>query len=279
MRPKAQGENTPEAQPEHAQKTRDPLYWEPEEAMPAAAELSPELSQKTAHRPASLGPAEPGEGLARARELCRCAAAFSARGWCQATSGNFSLCLSRDPLRLLITPSGLDKGALAPEQLLVVGPDGAVVDGGAAERGATPSAETLLHCAVVETARAGAVLHTHSVAATLLGEHFLPRGRLTLSGYEMQKGITGVGSHRAAVEGPVLANSQDVPTLAVELRRLLAGRPELCGLLLAGHGLYAWGASLAEARRHVEAFEFLFECVARRTPFASYPVDPTPGGP
>ncbi|MET1163044.1 MAG: class II aldolase/adducin family protein, partial [Pseudoxanthomonas sp.] len=30
--------------------------------------------------------------------------------------------------------------------------------------------------------------------------------------------------------------------------------------LIDGHGLYAWGRDMAEARRHLEAFEFLFHC-------------------
>jgi methylthioribulose-1-phosphate dehydratase len=35
------------------------------------------------------------------------------------------------------------------------------------------------------------------------------------------------------------------------------------GFLLAKHGLYTWGRDLAEARRHIEIHEFLFEVVAR----------------
>jgi methylthioribulose-1-phosphate dehydratase len=34
----------------------------------------------------------------------------------------------------------------------------------------------------------------------------------------------------------------------------------LSGYLIAGHGLYAWGRDLAEARRHLEAFEFMLAC-------------------
>ena len=36
-------------------------------------------------------------------------------------------------------------------------------------------------------------------------------------------------------------------------------------MLVAGHGLYTWGRDLAEAERHVEVFEFLFEVVERAT--------------
>jgi len=114
------------------------------------------------------------------------------------------------------------------------------------------------------------VLHVHSVANTLLGEHFAGLGGFTLRGYEMQKGISGVTTHEAAVFVPVLANSQDIPRLGDEVAKLLAAHPALWGFLLAGHGLYTWGSSLDEAKRHVEIFEFLFECAARRTPFRPF---------
>lgn len=213
-----------------------------------------------------------------AEELCRAVSAFHARGWCLGTSGNFSVRLegsrppAGDPLRLLITPSGLDKGRLEPEDLLVVGTDGQPVDGAAGR----PSAETLLHTTAALQAGAGATLHTHSVAATLLGEHYLPAGGLTISGYEMLKGLAGIDTHEAAVHVPVLPNSQDMRALAGRMREELSRRPGLAGLLLAGHGLYTWGATLDEARRHVEIFEFLFECLARRTTFSPFPAPVLP---
>jgi len=208
----------------------------------------------------------PADLRAQADALCRTIAQFHARGWCLGTSGNFSLRLGRRPLRLLITPSGLDKGRLRPEELLVVGADGRPVEG----HDGQPSAETLIHLAVVEAADAGAVFHTHSMAATLLGERFLPRGGFTLRGYEMLKGLAGTTTHEAAVWVPVLANSQDMEELAGRVRGVLRDLPGLAGLLLAGHGLYTWGAGIEEARRQVECFEFLFECAARRTTFAPF---------
>jgi len=200
--------------------------------------------------------------LPAARRLAEVVRGLAARGLCPGTGGNFSLCLDRDPLRLLMTPSGANKGRLEGEDLLLVGPDGGVVDGS----GGRPSAEALLHVTLVETTGAASVLHTHSVANTLLGEHFLPRGGFRITGYEMLKGLRGITSHEALVQVPVLANSQNMIALAGGIRRTVEATPEIRGLLLAGHGLYAWGDSLEEAERHVEIFEFLFECVLRRTP-------------
>jgi methylthioribulose-1-phosphate dehydratase len=210
---------------------------------------------------------------ALAAELAAVVAECHARGWCRGTAGNFSAVLRRRPLILLITPSGADKGGLGAGDLLAVGGDGLPVSGfedarpGPARR---PSAETALHCAIVQTLGAGAVLHTHSVAATLLGEHFLERGGLRIRGYEILKGLRGIATHAAETYIPVLANSQDMDELAGGMRALAAGTPGLHGLLLAGHGLYTWGEDLAEARRHLEILEFLFEVVARKTRFAAF---------
>ena len=198
--------------------------------------------------------------------LCQVVRELAAQGWCQGTGGNFSATLSREPLRLLITRSGLHKRHLEPEGLMIVGPGGRAADGEVAK----PSAEAALHAVIVERTGAASVLHVHSVANTLLGEHFAERGGFTLRGYEMLKGLEGIATHEAEVFMPVLRNSQDMPALAEELDRLLAERPEAHGFLLAGHGLYTWGASLDQAHRHVEILEFLFECVARRTAFEHY---------
>jgi methylthioribulose-1-phosphate dehydratase len=200
------------------------------------------------------------------KALCRTVAELAAQGWCQGTGGNFSVTLDREPLCLLITRSGVHKRHLAPEHLMVIGPEGRPVDG---ETG-RPSAEALLHARIVEATGAGSVLHVHSVSNTLLGEHFADRGGFVLRGYEMLKGLEGITTHEAEVFVPVLRNSQDMPALADEVGGLLAERSGLHGFLLSGHGLYAWGASREQAHRHVEIFEFLFECAARRTRFEPF---------
>jgi len=203
---------------------------------------------------------------AQREDLCRVVAELAAQGWCQGTGGNFSVTLEREPVRLLITRSGVHKRHLTPDDLMLVGPRGRAVAGETAQ----PSAEAALHAVIVPATGAGAVLHVHSVPNTLLGEHFLKQGGFALRGYEMLKGLEGVTTHEAEVSVPVLRNSQDMDGLAEEVERLLAARPGLRGFLLAGHGLYAWGDSLAQAHRHVEIFEFLFECAARRARFAPF---------
>ena len=199
---------------------------------------------------------------ALAQQLSETMAAIHRRGWCDGTGGNFSCVLQRQPLELLMAPSGVDKGSVAAEQLIVVDASGTVLRGDC-----RASAETQLHLALVESCGAGAVLHTHSQAGTLLSQHYGPKespahpntdvAYLCLHDLEMLKGLEGIPSHASRIAIPVLANDQD-------LHRLRAtAEPHLCqapyGLLIAGQGLYAWGQDVATARRHLEILEFLME--------------------
>lgn len=200
------------------------------------------------------------EGLSR--ELCEIGREFHARGWSLGTSSNYSLVLGRDPLRLLITTSGRDKSQLTPDELILVDCDGKPAEPHAGK----PSAETLLHCVLAQDPGVGAVLHTHSVWSTILSDVFHTSGGFEIQGYEMLKGLAGVTTHEHRQWVEIFENTQDIPALADELARRLgdASRPLSHGLLLRRHGLYTWGADLAEARRHVEIFEFLFEVLGRR---------------
>ncbi|MCU0529305.1 MAG: methylthioribulose 1-phosphate dehydratase [Cyanobium sp. Prado107] len=200
--------------------------------------------------------------LELACELSATMAAIHRRGWCDGTGGNFSCVLQHAPLRLLMAPSGVDKGAVRPEELIVVDGQGGLVRG----KGRA-SAETLLHLAIVTETGAGAVLHTHSQAGTLLSQHHSPAaagapGSLRLEDLEMLKGLEGITSHATVVDVPVLANDQDLQRLSAAARPYLANAPH--GLLIAGHGLYVWGTDLAMARRHLEIHEFLLEQHWRR---------------
>ncbi len=175
------------------------------------------------------------------------------QGWCPATGGNFSVRI--DAKHAWVTASGKHKGALTPEDLLQVDLKGVVI--GSEKR---PSAETLLHMALYGLdADIGAVLHTHSVSSTVLSR--LVDGEvLTLRGYEMQKSLSGNTTHDAEAVIHVFDNTQDMPELAAKLHQRWLQCPLQWGFLVRGHGLYAWGRDMAEARRHLEGLEFLFAC-------------------
>ncbi len=209
------------------------------------------------------------------------------KGMAQGTGGNFSTVIQSHPLRLLMSPSGVDKGTVEPDALIEVDDAGQVVAG----QGAA-SAETLLHLELIATAGAKAVLHTHSIVGTLLSmpsvERLIeragelsgdllaaqPRRQLTFSGYEMLKGIEGVKTHESVVALPIVENSQDMRLLSQTVRQLLREQPGLYGFLVAGHGLYVWGDSLFQARRHLEIFEFLMELTYRQLALSSGPALP-----
>ncbi len=190
-------------------------------------------------------------------ELCATARGCYSRGWVPATSGNFSV---RWGSRIAITPTGLDKGMLVPADLLEIDMNGSVLGG----RG-RPSAETSLHTVIYrERAHARAILHVHTIWNTLLSGRFESVGHVRLAGYELLKGLAGVATHNHTEQVPIIANTQEYGELADDLGRVLREHPEAHGVLLSRHGLYTWGESVAEARRHLEALEFLFEVEGRR---------------
>ena len=195
------------------------------------------------------------ELIATGREFYTC-------GWSLATSSNYSVVVNREPLRLLLTGSGFDKGRLTPNQFVIVDGDGKRLD----DSQPKPSAETRLHTVLAKTVGAGSVLHTHSIWATVLSERHASAGVLELAGYEMIKAFAGITTHENRVRIAIVPNTQDIDALASRLEvRLQAGDPDLRhGFLMAGHGLYTWGKDIPEARRHIEACEFLFEVYARK---------------
>lgn len=194
-------------------------------------------------------------GAALAAESAR----FAARGWMPGTAGNLSVTLARDPLRLAVTASGLDKGELTPSDIVLVDANGVGVvgEGGSEQR---PSAEAGLHARIAARAGAGAAIHVHALAA-VTAAHVWPGG-VVLRDLEMLKGI-GHSAHGEEVVIPVVENSQDMVALGDAFEALYrpatALRRDVPALIVAGHGIYAWGADLRESRWHLEIIEGLLQ--------------------
>jgi methylthioribulose-1-phosphate dehydratase len=179
------------------------------------------------------------------------------KGWCPATGGNMSLRL--DDQHCLVTESGKDKGGLTETDFLLVETGTNHVPSGR-----TPSAETGLHTLIYRLyLQIGAVLHTHSVNATVLSRVERSDG-LLLQGYEMQKSLSEQNTHLDSVVIPIFDNDQDIPRLAARVAAYAEVTPLQYGFLVRGHGLYCWGRQVAEARRHLEGLEFLFQCELQR---------------
>lgn len=175
------------------------------------------------------------------------------RGWSPATSSNYSARLTS--AEALLTVSGKHKGQLTVDDLLAVD-----MNGRSLEQGKKPSAETLLHTQLYRwKPEIGAVLHTHSVNATVLSRVCLSDS-LVFADYELQKAFSGVATHESQVVVPIFDNDQDIERLAARVQPWLDEHPDCVGYLIRGHGLYTWGAQMNDALRQIEAFEFLFDC-------------------
>jgi methylthioribulose-1-phosphate dehydratase len=192
------------------------------------------------------------------RQLTLAGSTLSARGWLMGTSGNLSATLEVEPMRLVITSSGQDKGTLTAASFVVVDGNGHLLKGTG-----RPSAETALHTAIVRQRKAGSVLHVHSTWATVLSNLYGDRGGIAITGYEMLKGLSGIKTHEHKEWLPIIENSQDYTDLSTRLDKVLRDNPEAHAALLRGHGIYSWGADVAEAQRHVEILEFLLEVVGK----------------
>jgi len=210
-------------------------------------------------------------------ELVSVARGFYGRGWLMGTSGNLSAVVQREPMRLAITASGVDKGELRPEQVLLVDenvrvlneartPPGFLTTSELTNKAAAankPSDESLLHVRIVKERGAGAVLHTHSIWNTVFSDLYATEGGVRIDGYEMLKGLAGVKTHEHSEFLPIVDNSQDMASLANTISKTLNAHKFAHGILIKRHGLYSWGETLAHAKRHVEILEFLLAAMGR----------------
>jgi methylthioribulose-1-phosphate dehydratase len=195
---------------------------------------------------------------------------FYHKQWSVGTSSNYSVRLREKPLRVLITASGKDKGALSQDDFVTVDEHGKVTNEATPsavtqESQPMPSAETMLHVVALRQPTLTAVLHTHSVWSTILSNRYASQGYVEISGYEMLKGLEGIKTHETTVRLKIFENTQDIAALSSEVHQLLndPAEPLRYGFLLRRHGLYTWGKDLFAARRHVEIIEFLLEVHGR----------------
>ncbi len=195
--------------------------------------------------------------------LRECGRLFHSRGWSVGTSSNYSAVIPGESVELIVTASGKDKGRLERGDFVRLGHDGQPTEPDQPKS----SAETMLHVVLsADPVNAGSILHTHSIWGTLLSDRFFEQGGFEIEGYEMLKGLEGTPTHETSHWVPIFDNTQDIPALAKEVQAMIASQPEKIshGFLIRKHGLYTWGKDVFSARRHIEVYEFLFECEARR---------------
>lgn len=193
------------------------------------------------------------EELADVKEL------FAARNWFPGTSGNLSIRVGEidgDQLHFAITASGKDKTKRTAEDFLIVDQEGRPAE----TTGLKPSAETLIHCEIYRLTGCGAVFHVHTVFNNLISEYYGDQGAVPLQGIELIKAFN-IWEENAAIAVPVLPNYADISAIAKLVPGVL--NEQVPGILLRNHGIYAWGRDTFEAKKHLEAFEFMFETVYR----------------
>lgn len=194
------------------------------------------------------------EFFSKADELIAAGRSIDAKGWVPATSGNFSARLSDG--NIAITVSGRHKGQLTRDDIMLIDADGRSLDG------KKPSAETLLHTSLYQRyPQVQAVLHPHSINATLAARLF--KHEIVLEDYELLKALEGIATHETRITIPIFANDQNIPRLAAAVEAYLDQHGDIHAYVIAGHGFYTWGDSVAATLRHLEALEFLFDCEIR----------------
>jgi methylthioribulose-1-phosphate dehydratase len=196
---------------------------------------------------------DPSRLAACAQAIVAAGRKLGAQGLTPATSSNFSMRL--DPAHVAVTVSGRDKGSLTPDDIMVVDMNGHRVGSPA-----RPSAETLLHTHLyLRYAEVNAVLHTHSRTQTVASRLFAPAGVVRLEAYELLKVFAG----QTRTKRTSTCRYSRIPSTCRTgraRRRLDRADKPLYGYLIEGHGIYTWGRDMAEAERHIEAFEFLLGC-------------------
>lgn len=184
---------------------------------------------------------------------------FNQKGWSPATSTNYSV-RSANPDEYIISRSGVDKSKFALEDLILINPAGKVLPP-FNQPGIKSSAETEIHTHIYQTyPEVKCVLHTHSVLGTVLSQAYVKEKQLRFEGYEIQKGLDGNITHELESILPIVPNSQDMKEILKNMDQHFTQKPSIHGFLIAGHGLYTWGKDIATAKRHIETYEFLFEC-------------------
>lgn len=178
---------------------------------------------------------EKSEALHR-RELCTAGKWLSERGFVPSTDGNLSVRLPGD--RILSTPTGLCKGRLEPELLVITDLQGRVLEGRL-----KPSSELGMHLLIYQKRPdANAVCHAHPAVATGFAAAGMSLDRPLLAEMIATLGVIPVAPY--ATPG--------TPELAEALEPFVAS---FDAILMANHGVVTFGTDLLGAFHRMEVVE------------------------
>ena len=180
-----------------------------------------------------------------------------------ATSGNYSLRSKTSPEIALVSESGIDKSKFTEDNFLPLYIETRKLHETVADSGRKSSDETDIHLTIYQITKANCVLHSHIIDSLLFADLF-PGPFATIKNLELLKGFKGIKTHETEINIPIFDNTQDIRNLAEEVKPAILSQPNSYGLLLRGHGIYVWGDSVEEAKRHLEVFEYFFKYYLNR---------------
>lgn len=186
------------------------------------------------------------------QELADVKEELAARDWFMGTSGNLAIKVTEEPVEFLVTASGKDKRKRTSEDFLLVDGTGKPVG----DTHLRPSAETLLHCAIYADTSAGCSLHIHTVANNVISELYGDQGKIEFQGQELIKAF-GLWEEDAVLSIPIIPNHAHIPLLAEEFQKHITA--DKGAVLIRNHGITVWGKDGFEAKKLLEACEFLFQ--------------------
>ncbi|XP_057968634.1 probable bifunctional methylthioribulose-1-phosphate dehydratase/enolase-phosphatase E1 1 [Malania oleifera] len=201
-------------------------------------------------------------------ELCR---HFYTLGWVSGTGGSITIKVHDDSIPrhqqlILMSPSGVQKERMVPEDMYVLSPNGSVLS--------SPSPKAYPHrppkcsdCAPLflkayEMRDAGAVIHSHGMESCLVTMINPLSKEFRITHMEMIKGIRGHGYYDELVV-PIIENTAHEGELTESLAEAIEAYPKTTAVLVRNHGIYVWGDSWINAKTQAECYHYLFDAAIK----------------
>ncbi len=191
------------------------------------------------------------------KKLAQLVRIMNLQGHNPATSGNYSLRSKTTPDIALVSESGIDKSQFTEENFLPVFYQTRKLHPDYSHR--KSSDETDIHLTIYQVTKANCVLHSHMLDALLFADIFAGKDHAMIKDLELLKGFRGVKTHELEINVPIFENTQDIAGLAEKIKPAILAQSHNYGLLLRGHGIYVWGETVEEAKRHLEVFQYIFK--------------------
>jgi L-fuculose-phosphate aldolase len=170
------------------------------------------------------------------REICTAGRWIHGRGFVASTDGNISIRL--DPRRILTSPTGISKGLMSPDEMVITDLQGRKIVGHR-----EPSSELGMHLLIyLRRPEVNAVCHAHPPIATAHAAAGLPLNKALLSEIVISLGCVPVAQY----------GTPGTPELSEALEPLVQNYD---AILLANHGVVTCGADLLTAFFRMETVE------------------------